>query len=175
MSITSALQGAGFKAEVSTAGDKPIMEGVYRCLFVDFKNEPEGKFGPQLMAAFKIVEALAGRDSRSTFPEFKGYYKTDGDGAGSKRNGVAKLINGFFSVGVKVETSSDEAFLESLAGQKGSAEVYIKGYKQAKQKKNDDGTFSEVEGEYKQDFTFMTKANAEKEAKKMQKAAGHPL
>jgi len=179
MSIVNALKDAGFKAEVSTAGDKPILEGVYRCMFVDYKNDQEAKFGPQIMAAFKVVETMAGRDSRSTFPEFKGYFKTDEKNAASKRNGVAKLINGFFSVGVKVDTSSDEAFLESLAAQKGSAEVYIKGY--AKQPMKNLGTEAEpnwVDDETKapkQDFTFMTKANAEKEAKKLQKKAGHPL
>lgn len=174
MSITEALKGAGYKQEVSTIGDKPILEGVYKCLFVDFKDEPEGKFGPQLMGEFKIAEKLSGTDSRSTFSEFRDYYKTDAEGAGSKSSGIAKLLNGFFSVGLKVDTSSDEAMLGSLSALKGTAEVYIKAYKKQKMRKEGD-EFVEVEGEYKQGFTFMTLKNAEKEAAKQIKKDGHPL
>lgn len=174
MSITGALKSAGYQPEKSTAGDKPILEGVYKCLFVDYKNDPEGKFGPQLGASFKIAERMAGTESHSTFPEFQGYYKTDAESAGSKRNGLAKLLNGFFSVGLKVDTTSDETLIDSLNGLKGSAEVYIKAYKQAKMEKQGE-EYVEVEGEFKQAFTFMTEKNAQKEAEKQIKKAGHPL
>ena len=174
MSIVEALKGAGYKQEVSTIGDKPILEGVYKSMFVDFKNEPDGKFGSQLMAEFKITERLAGSESRSTFSEFRDYYKTDGEGAGSKSSGIAKLLNGFFSVGVKVDTTSDDSLIESLTNLKGTAEVFIKAYKKQKMKKVGD-EYIEVEGEYKQGFTFMTEKNALKEAEKQIKKAGHPL
>lgn len=179
MSITGALNKAGYKQEVSTAGDKPILTGVYKAMFVDFKNDPNGQYGAQLSAQFKIVERLAGRESKSTFPEFTGYYKTDEKYSASKRNGIAKLLNGFFSVGIQINTSSDEALMESLNSQKGVAEVYIKGYSKKAQKNT--GTKEAPVWEEddtkapKQDFTFMTKVNAEKEAKKQQNKDGHPL
>jgi len=174
MSISEALKAAGYKQEVSTIGDKPILEGVYKSMFIDFKNEPDGKFGPQLMAEFKITERMSGSESRSTFSEFRDYYKTDGENASSKSGGLAKLLNGFFSVGVKVDTTSDESLMDSLNSLKGSAEVYIKAYKKQKMKKVGE-EFEEVEGEYKQGFTFMTEKNATKEAEKQIKKAGHPL
>ena len=179
MGITDVLKGAGYTPEKSTAGDRPVLKGIYKCMFVDFKNEPEGKYGPQIMAKFQITERLSGMDSRSTFPQFTAYYKTDAENANSKRGGIAKLLNGFFSVGINVDTSTDEALIESLNNLKGSAEVYISGYK--KQPKKNTGTKEQPvweenpDGEVKQDFTFMTQKNAEKEAAKEVKKAGHPL
>lgn len=179
MSITGVLKDAGYVPEKSTVGDKPILVGVYRCLFVDFKDEPNGKYGPQFIAAFKVVETLAGKDSRSTFPEFKGYFKTDAKGAMSKKDGIRKLFDGFLSVGINIDRSTDEVLFESLSAQKGVAELYILG-KSKKPKKNigteeaPDWVINE-DAEDKQDFLFMTQKNAENEAKKMQKAAGHPL
>lgn len=179
MSITGALKASGYTPQVSTAGDKPILSGVYKCQMVEWKNEPEGKFGPQVMASFKIVERLAGSDSRSSFPEFKGYYSTDDAKVNSKRNGLAKLLNGFFSVGQNVDTSSDEAFASSMNALIGTTEVYIKGYVKEPQKNIGTAEAPEwvknEEASPKQDFTFMTKVNAEKEAKKLIKKAGHPL
>lgn len=176
MSITGALKGAGYVPEKSTQGDKPILTGVYKCMFVDYKNEPEGKFGPQLMAKFQITERLSGSESHSTFPQFTDYYKTDETGAGSKRNGLAKLLNGFFSVGKSVDSSSDEALFDSLESLKGSAEVYIKGYVKEPQKKNEAGEWvPNPDGDNKQAFTFMTEKNAIKESAKQIAKAGHPL
>lgn len=175
MSITGSLKQGGFKPEVSTAGDKPILDGVYKAMFVDYKNDPEAQYGPQLMSAFKVTETLAGRDSRSTFPEFKDYYKTDEESAISKRNGVAKLVNGFFSVGLNVDQSSDEAFFASLDCLKGSAEVYIKGYSKKPQKKEGDTWVEDSSKSPRQAFTFMTEKNAIKEANKIKKKQGHPL
>lgn len=175
MSITGALKAGGFKPEVSTAGDKPIFEGVYKAMFTEWKDEPEGKFGPQLMAAFKITETLAGRDSSSAFPEFRDYYKTDEEGATSKRNGIAKLVNGFFSVGKNIDQSSDEAFFESLNGLVGTAEVYIKGYKKQPMKQEGDEWTEDTSKSPRQAFTFMTEKNALKEADKAKKKQGHPL
>ena len=175
MSITSALKGAGYVPEKSTAGDKPILKGVYKCLFVDFKNEPDGKFGPQMMAKFQIVEKLSGMDSRSTFPQFTAYYKTDDESSASKRNGIAKLLNGFYSVGKSIDTSSDETLLAALEEMKGSCEVFISAFKKSPRKEVDGQWVDNPDGEAKQDFSFMTEKNAKKEAEKEIKKAGHPL
>lgn len=176
MGISDVLKQAGYTPEKSTAGDKPVLKGIYKAMFVDFKNEPDGKFGPQIMAKFQITEKLSGMDSRSTFPQFTGYYKTDEKNASSKRGGIAKLLNGFFSVGVNVDTSSDEALIESLTSLKGSAEVYISAYKKSPRKRNEQGEWVDnPDGDVKQDFTFMTQKNAEREAAKEIKKAGHPL
>lgn len=181
MGISDKLKAAGYSEKVSTAGDRPIMVGVYRALFVDYKDEPNGQYGSQLMAKFKAVEKLSGTDinPKSAFPEFTEYYKTDDKGILSKRNGLAKLLDGFFSVGLNVDRSSEDKLIESLDGLKGSAEVYIKAY--AKDAQVNVGTDAEPKWEKdatkppKQAFLFMTAKNAEKEAKKQIKKAGHPL
>ena len=175
MGMSDYLKAAGYKPAKSTGGDKPILKGVYKCLFVDFENQPDGKFGPQLMAKFKVVERLSGSESRSTFPEFTGYYKADGENAASLRSGVAKLFNGFFSVGLSIDSSTDEAITESLNKFKGSAEVYIKGYEKKPRKEVNGEWVDNPDGDIKQDFTFMTEKNAAKEAEKQIKKDGHPL
>lgn len=176
MSITGALKNAGYTPEKSTAGDKPILVGVYKALFVDWKNQEDKGYGESIRADFKVVEKLSGYDSRSTFPEFVGFFNTSEEKVNSKKNGLAKLLNGFFSVGKGVDTSTDEALTESLNGLKGSAEVYIKGYKKNPRKQDESGNWVEnPDGDVKQDFTFMTQKNAEKEAAKEIKKAGHPL
>lgn len=176
MGITDALKAAGYTPEKSTAGDKPILNGVYKAVLVAVEHQEDKGYGESIRADFKITETLAGNDSRSTFPEFKGYFNTSPDKINSKRNGLAKLLNGFFSVGVSIDRTTDETLLESLKSNIGSTEVYVKGYKEKPRKENSDGTWSEnEEADFKQKFTFMTKSNAEKEAAKIQKANGHPL
>ena len=177
MSIVNALKNAGYKPEKSTVGDKPILVGVYKAMFVEWANLPDGKFGPQLSAQFKVTQALAGKDSTSGFPEFRDYYKTDTEGVSSKRNGLAKLLNGFFSVGINVDTSTDEALAASLDSLKGSAEVFIKAYVKEPQKKDEaSGEWvANPDGSNKQGFTFLTEKNAIKEAAKIHKKEGNPL
>lgn len=175
MSITGNLKQAGYQPEKSTAGDKPILKGVYKCQLVEWKEDKEAKFGPQVSAAFKVVERLSGSESKSRFPEFKGYYSTAEDKINSKRSGLAKLLNGFFSVGANVDTSTDEAFVESMTGHVGSTEVYIKGYEKKPHKEVNGEWVDNPEGDIKQDFTFMTEKNALKEAEKQMKKDGHRL
>lgn len=179
MSITGALKAAGYKEEKSTVGDKIILTGIYKCLFMDWKDEPEGKFGPQLMAKFKIVEKLSGSDSFATFPEFTGYYATDVQNINSPKKGLKKLLDGFFSVGKSIDQSTEEALVESLNGLKGSAEVFIKA--SVKEPVKNIGTKENPEwvanpdGEDAQKFDFVTEKNALKLAEKQIKKDGHPL
>jgi basic membrane lipoprotein Med (substrate-binding protein (PBP1-ABC) superfamily) len=122
------------------------------------------------MAKFKVIETLAGNESRSSFPEFAGFYAIDEANALNAKKGIKKLINGLFSVGAKVDTSSDEALYASLDALKGSCEVYISGYKKKSMKKDENEQWVEnLEAEAKQDFAFLTEANAKKEATKVQK------
>lgn len=168
MSISEALKEAGFKVEKSTAGEAPIYEGTYKAVLTEVGENKESQFGgTQIYCAFKISETLCGRDSNSQYPEFKGYFRTDAERAASKRNGIAKVLNGLFSVNI-------EADPDNLEAQKG-AEVFISGYKQKKMVKNDDGTFSEVEGEFKQGWTFMTENNALKAVKKAEAKGDAPF
>lgn len=177
MSITGTLKDAGFKLEKSTLGDKPIYEGIYKCLFQAYKHaeDPNG-YGLAIPADFKIVETLAGRGSASAFAEFRGFFAADDKNASSKRNGVAKLLNGFFSVGKAIDTSSDEALYAGLDSLVGSCEVYIKGFVDYKNTQQPDGTWKkDKEGDRKQGWSFLTEKNALKEAEKMKKKQGHPL
>ncbi len=176
MSYTSALKDAGFVPEKSTVGDKVILTGIYKCLFVDYKNEPEGKFGPQLMAKFQITERLSGTDSHSTFPQFTDYYKTDAENIANKRKGLGKLIDGFLSVGKVVDQSSDEAMFSSLDSLKGSAEVFLKASVREPVKQDSSGAWvPNPDGDDKQQFSFLTEKNALKLAQKEITKAGHPL
>lgn len=177
-SITGALKDAGFVAEKSTVGDKVILVGIYKCLFVDWKDEPEGKFGPQLMAKFQITTKLSGMDSRATFPQFTDYYKTDAANVANKRRGLGKLIDGFLSVGITIDHSTDELLFASLESQKGSAEVFIKASVKEPIKEEPKGSGNWVpnpDGEDKQAFSFLTEKNAVKLSTKEIAKAGHPL
>lgn len=158
------LQQAGYKAEVSTSGDAPIYEGVYKATLVDVAKMEDQGYGESVYAQFKINEVLAGRESHSKYPEFKDYYSIAPDRINNKKSGLAKLLNGLFSVKVEVSPSQ----LENAKG----AELFINGYKAKKFKKNDDGTFSEIEGEYKQGYAFMTEKNALAKAEKLNKGKG---
>ena len=174
-SVTDVLKAAGYKPEKSTVGDKPILKGIYRAMFVDGKLNEPNQYGHSYAAKFKITEKLSGMDSRSQFPEFVGFYDV-ADNAASAKKGIKKLLNGFFSVGKNVDTSSDEAMYASLDGLKGSAEVFITGYKKTPRKQDASGNWVDnPDGEDKQDFAFLTEKNAQKEALKQQKKDGHPL
>lgn len=175
MGVTDILKGAGFVPEKSTVGDKPILKGVYKVMFVDGKKEEPNDYGQSYSASFKVVETLAGTDSRSSFPEFRGFFAIDEANANSAKRGIKKLINGFFSVGITLDTSSDEALYASLDNQKGSAELYVTGYKKKAMKQVDGAWVENPDADPKQDFAFMTEKNAKKEAEKVKAKQGHPL
>ena len=175
MGVTDVLKAAGFVPEKSTVGDKPILKGVYKVMFVEGALKEPNQYGQSYNAKFKVIETLAGNESRSSFPEFSGFYGVDEATAANAKKGIKKLINGFFSVGLKIDTSSDDALYISLDSHKGSAELYVSGYKKKAMKQVDGNWVENEDAEARQDFAFMTKANAEKEAKKLQAKAGHPL
>lgn len=176
MGISKILQDAGFVAEKSSVGDKPILKGVYKALFVDGKVNEPNQYGQSYTAKFKVTEKLSGTDSHSQFPEFVGFFAIDEANALSAKKGIKKLINGFFSVGKTVDTSSDDALYASLDALKGSAEVYVSGYKKRAMKQDDGGNWiPNEEADAKQDFAFLTEKNARKEADGQIKKAGHPL
>lgn len=177
MGVSDILKQGGFKLEKSTAGDRPILKGVYKVMFVEGKLNEPNQYGQSYTAKFKVTERLSGSETRSAFPEFVGFYAVDEANALSAKKGIKKLLNGFFSVGITIDTSSDEAMFSSFDAQKGSAELYVSGYKKRSMKK-DDSTGEWVaneDAEAKQDFAFLTKANAEREAQKQIKKDGNPL
>jgi len=171
MNYAEALQGADYKKEVSTSGEFPILEAVAKATFTDFKEWEDKGFGPSLSAQFIVSEVIAGQDF-ALEKKVSEFFNTSPDKIGSKTNGLAKLLNGFFSVGVDV--SVDENFINNLNDVRGT-EVYLNLFKKKKMKKNDDGTFSEVEGEYKQGLSFMTEKNAIKKAERIKKESGAPF
>ena len=175
MGVTDVLRSAGYVPEKSTVGDKPILKGVYKVMFVEGKLNEPNDYGQSYTARFKVSERLCGTDSRSAFPEFVGFYSVDAANALSAKKSIKKLLNGFMSVGIKIDTSSDEAMYASLDSYRGSAELYVTGYKKKSMKKVNDEWVENTEADAKQDFAFMTQKNAEKEAAKEIKKAGHPL
>lgn len=166
--VSALLKEAGFKPEVSTAGDKPILEGVYKATLVEIAKMEDKGYGESIYAQFKISETLFGRESSSQYPEFKDYYSLAADKIASKRNGLAKLINGLFSIGIEVDTTN---VVESLNNAKG-AEVFITAYAKPTMKQEDDEWVVDDSKPKKQAFTFMTEKNALKEAEKKKKASG---
>lgn len=175
MGVSDILKQAGFTPEKSSVGDRPILKGVYKAMFVDGKLNEPNDYGQSYTAKFKVTETLAGTDSRSQFPEFVGFFAVDEKNANSAKRGIKKLINGFFSVGKTVDISSDEKMYESLDSLKGSAEVYISGYKKKSMKQVDGAWVENPDADVKQDFAFMTEKNALKEAEKVKAKQGHPL
>ena len=167
-SIAEMLKASGYQLEKSTVGEKPILNGVYLATLVACKKAttPDG-LEEQITADFKITETLAGKEPFvSSFPEFKGYYSLNPDKIKSTRSGLAKLLNGLYSVDIAIDISSDEAIIEGLENQIGSAQVYIKGFEKKRKVKDSDGNWVDGDG-LKQDFTFLTEKNAIKEADKI--------
>ena len=176
MGVTDILKAGGFVPEKSTVGDKPILKGVYKVMFVEGKVNEPNQYGQSYTAKFKVIETLCGTDSRSSFPEFTGFFAIDEANAMSAKKGIKKLLNGFCSVGVTINTSSDELMYASFDAQKGSAELYVSGYKKKAMKQDGAGGWVEnTEADAKQDFAFMTEKNAKKEAEKVKAKQGHPL
>ena len=179
MGVTDVLKQAGFKPEKSTVGDKPILKGIYKVMFVDGEVGKENEYGQSYIAKFKITEKLSGNDSRSTFPEFVGFFGIDEATAMNPKKGIKKLINGFCSVGININVESDEAMYEAFNSQKGSAELFVSGYKKRAVKnigtKENPEWVENPDADAKQDFAFMTEKNAKKEADKQIKKDGHPL
>lgn len=163
MKLTEMLQNAGFKAE-KVKEQAFILQGVYKCVFVKAEFVEDKGYGESLYGQFKISEVLKGQESKSQFPEFKQYFKLTAEDIANKKIGLAKLINGLFSVKVEIDGSSDEKLKESINDALG-AEVYINSFKKKKFKKEDNGNFTEVAGEFKQEWTFLTLESALKKAK----------
>lgn len=179
MGVSDILKQQGYKPEKSAVGDKPILNGVYKVVFVEGKLNEPNEYGQSYQAKFKVVERLSGNESRSSFPEFVGFYGVDEKNAMSAKKGIKKLLNGFHSVGISIDTSSDEALYASLDEKKGSAELYVKGYKKRAMKnvgtKEAPEWVENEDAESKQDFAFLTEKNAHKEAERQIKKDGHPL
>lgn len=175
MGVSDILKQGGYKPEKSSVGDRPILKGIYKVMFVDGKVNEPNQYGQSYTAKFKVTEKLSGVDSRSTFPEFVGFFAIDEANANSAKKGIKKLLNGFFSVGITIDTSSDEAIYSSLDAQKGSAELYVSGYKKRAMKQVDGEWVPNEDAEVRQDFAFLTEKNAVKEAEKQIKKDGHPL
>lgn len=165
MGITDALK--DYVPEKSTVGEKPTLKGVYKVSLYDVAFMEDKGYGESIYAQFKIDEdgVIAGDKTYSKFPEFKAYFNCSADGA-NKKNGLKKLLDGLFSVGVDVDKSSDDALMASLTSLKGTT-MYINAWKGKKQRKKEDGTWeAEPDGGSVQKFVFMTEKNALAKAKK---------
>lgn len=166
MGIADALK--DYVPEKSTVGEKPVLKGVYKVSLFDVAYMEDKGYGESIYAQFKIDDdgVIAGDKTYSKFPEFKGYFNCSADKVNNKNNGLKKLLDGLFSVGVDVDKSSDEALMANLASLKGTT-MYINAWRGKKQKKADDGTWAEdPEGGSVQKFVFMTEKNALAKAKK---------
>lgn len=188
MSFTKAMQDAGYEPKASTSGDKTIYNGIYKLMLTEFKNEPDGKWDdgqpkPQVIAGFKVTDRLAGTDVyKSDYADVKGYYSTANDMASNRKKGIAKLIDGFQSVGINVNGKSDEEVISNITAQIAVGEVYMKLFPDWRNVKDESGNWSKKKKDDDgidiapfQNHNFLTQKNAEKMAKSMQKKAEHPL
>ena len=162
MDVTKILEEAGFKPEKSTVGDRQILVGTYKAALYEVVKMEDKGYGESIYAQFKVQETLEGVSSTSKFPEFKAYFNLAPDKIASKRRGLAKLINGLFSVGAEVDTTD---VLNSLVSLKGTT-VYIAGYKEEPRKQVDANWIEDPDGETRQGFTFLTEKNANKRVQK---------
>lgn len=158
MGIADALK--GFVPQKSTEGERPTLKGVYKASLFDVAYMPDKGYGESIYAQFKVMETISGDVSNAKFPEFKGYFNCAPDKINNKVNGLGKLINGLFSVGVEVDMTSDEALMRDLTSAKGTV-MFINAWKGKKQKKDEAGNWAEdPEGGSVQKFVFMTEKNA---------------
>lgn len=168
MSMSEAFASANFKPEKNTG--KRILVGTYKAALVEVAAMEDKGYGPSIMAKFKVAETLEGQDSNSQYPEFTDYYNTSPEKITSKRNGLAKLINGLYSAGIDVDTSSDDKIMESLDNAKG-AEVYISAYSKKPMHQVDGEWEVNEDADPKQAFTFITEKAAVAKAKKAEGSA----
>ena len=165
MSYKEVLESLGYKKEVSTAGDIPIYEGIFKATLVDAREMEDKGYGTSIWCQFHLNESLAGNDY-AVGSKISEFYNTSPDKIASKINGLGKLLNGLFSVGI--DANPDD--LESMK----ASEVFLNLYKKKKMKKEGDG-FVEVEGEFKQGISFLTEKNALKKAERIKKNDGAPF
>lgn len=164
MGIADALK--DYVPEKSTVGEKPTLKGVYKVSLFDVAYMEDKGYGESIYAQFKVVETINGDVSNAKFPEFKGYFNCAPDKVNNKNNGLKKLLDGLFSVGVDVDRSSDEALMASLQNAKGTT-MYINAWRGKKQKKQEDGSWvADEDGGNVQKFAFMTQKLAEGKASK---------
>jgi len=162
MNIIDRLKAAGYTPELSKSGEMPIFEGTYKATLIEISSIPDNGYGESILAKFQATECLEG-DEYGLGKKFSDFYSTSDENISNNRKGLAKLLNGLFSVGIEVDGT-----VESLERQLGSAEVFINAYKKQKMQKDESSAtgWSKIEGEFKQAFTFMTEKNALKESKK---------
>lgn len=188
MSFTKAMKEAGYEPKASTSGDKTIYNGIYKLMLTEFKNEPDAKWDdgqpkPQVIGGFKVTDRLAGSEVyKSEYADVKGYYATDEKNAANRKKGIAKLIDGFMSVGINVNGKDDAETIEKITAQIAVGEVYMKLFPDWRNVKDEGGNWSKKKRDEDgidlpafQNHSFLTQKNAEKMAKTMQSKAGHPL
>lgn len=165
MGIVEALKASGFKAEKSTEGEFQPFEGVYVTQFVKADEIPANeKGGKSLLVGFKITEALAGKESRSQFTEFKKYLALEGEKVADKKKGMPWIINALFTAGVEVSGNTDEELLDSIRQALGTS-VYVRAY----------GFKPDDADKAIQMFVVMKEEKAIKKAEEVKKKQGHPL
>ena len=102
--------------------------------------------------------------------------------ASNRKKGIAKLIDGFQSVGINVNGKNDEEVIGNITAQIAVGEVYMKLFPDWRNVKDEGGNWSKKKKDEDgidiapfQNHSFLTQKNAEKMAKSMQKKDGHPL
>ena len=123
--ITDALRAAGFMPEESKDGEWEPYKGTYKVQCTVLRPETADDGSEFIQSEYKVMETLAGDQIRdSKFADFRKRYYLSGEKA---EQNLKNLINDFFTMGIQLDYSSDEALKASLPNAIG-AEGYLRGW-----------------------------------------------
>ena len=126
MSLTDKLREAGFKPSQNTDGEFKPYTGTYKVETKVLRPDVDDKGQKFYQAEWNIIETLEGMPKRdSKYSAFRKRYFIDDPDKGL--DNLKKLLNDFFTIGVELDQSSDEAFEESFKSAIGS-QGYIRGW-----------------------------------------------
>ncbi len=168
-SIKEMMEEGNYKPAESSDDNKFFLKGVYKATFASVALMEDKGYGESIYGAFQINEVLSGNESKSQFPQFTEYYSISPENITNKKKGLAKLLDGLFSIGIDIALGSKEETVQALTETALGADVYINAFKKQKMRKEGE-EWVKNEGEFKQSFNFLTEKAAMKKAKKNEEA-----
>ena len=174
MGYADALTASGYKKEVPSDDMDFTLKGTYKAAMVA-AVKMDGEYGASIYGQFKVVETLDGKESKSSFPEFKQYFKLDDATIGNKKRGLAKLLDGFFGIGkdIVVDDNLEQTIIDLIG-----TELYIKAWKGKKfapDGVDEAGKTKFKEAGTEQKWAFLSKEDATKAKKSEAKAEATPF
>lgn len=158
MGLMDSLKSAGFKFQANTDDEFEALVGQYRAVCTALRPEVSKDTGEKnrYYAEWTVQDTLDGTFGNNR--KFrKSYWLTNKDGSPNKDD-ITELLNDFYTCGVQLDTSSDEA-LEASFDQAIGSEAYIRGWGWTPEKDRQGNLIPEGERKTLQQFVIKKKTN----------------